>query len=378
MSDESEIALPEATPAPRPARGGGLALLLAFIALLVAGAALWRSHTLGQGQTASSEALRGDLEARIDALQHALDQRKRDLDGLRTRLADADGVNRSVRAELLSFAERSRHLEDAVANLAEQRLGGADALARNEAEFLLQQGAERLALFHDAESAILAYRLADSALAAVEDPVFASVRDAIEAERAALEASGPLQTRAALATLERIRTGLPGLPPPRAAEEEQPEAPGWQQFIARFVHVSRDEDASRVRGSERLERALVALDLREAEAALLAREPEAWKSALERARAGIEANYDTGAGPTRAALDALAGLAATPFAPQLPELGGALKELRNLRATRALALPPPAAPATPAHESDVPPATPDEAETPQAAPLPEPGTEDAA
>ncbi|MBN8727013.1 MAG: uroporphyrinogen-III C-methyltransferase [Xanthomonadales bacterium] len=380
MSDESETALPEAapetTPAPPPARrGGGLALLVALLALIIAGVAFWRGHTLVEGQAAADDALRTDLEARIDALQHALDQRKREVDGMRARLADADGINRSVREELLSLAERSRHLEDAVANLAEQRLGGRDALARNEAEFLLQQAAERLALFHDAESAMLAYRLADSALAAAEDPVFASVRDTIKAELAALEASKPQQTRSGLATLERIRGGLAALPPPRPADAvDMPGESRWQQFIARFVHVSHDEDPGRVRGGERLERALVALDLREAEAALLAREPEAWKAALQRARAGIEANYDTQAAPTRAALDALAGLAAAPLAPALPELGSALKELRNLRVTRALAQPP--ASPSPAQDSVTPPEN-SEAPAP-APPSDEPGTEDAA
>lgn len=391
MSDESETALseaaPETTPAPPPARrGGGFALLVALLALVVAGVALWRGHTLLEGRAASDEALRSDLQARIDTLQHALEQRKRDLDGLRARVTDADGVNRSVREELLSLAERSRHLEDAVANLAEQRLGGRDALARNEAEFLLQQAAERLRLFHDAESAMLAYRLADSALAAAEDPVFASVRDTIKAELSALQASRPQQTRSGLATLERIRGSLASLPPPRPANGEAPATSRWQELIGHFVHIRHDRDEGRIRGGERLERALVALDLREAEAALLGREPEAWTAALARARAGIEANYDTSAAPTRAALDALAELAAAPLAPPLPELGSALKELRNLRVTRALALPPAGATRPPRKPDTSPAATGDPEATSPPAPAPpparapapdEPGTEDA-
>ena len=59
------------------------------------------------------------------------DQRKHDIDAMRARLADADTVNKGVREEMLALGERSRHLEDAVANLAEQHLTGRDALALN-------------------------------------------------------------------------------------------------------------------------------------------------------------------------------------------------------------------------------------------------------
>ena len=169
--------------APRRAGSRG-AWLIALIALGVGGVALWRAYAIEHGQADAQAAARTELVARIDELSRSVDQRKRDLDSLRARVADADGVNKSVREELLGLGERSRHLEDAVANLAEQRLSGRDALALNEAEFLLQQAQERLALFHDAHTALTAYQLADSALAAAEDPVFASVRQAISAESA--------------------------------------------------------------------------------------------------------------------------------------------------------------------------------------------------
>lgn len=357
MSEDSETASP-ATPdpaAPRtpPTRGaprrGGLATLLALVALLIAAAALWRTWTLGSSE-ARLETLRGELDPRLEALARGAEQRKRDLDGLRARLADADSVNRGVREELLGLGERSRHLEDAVANLAEQRQSGRDALARNEAEFLLLQAQERLALFHDAAAAIAAYRLADSALAAAEDPVFATVRQTIHAELAALEASKPLDTRATLARLERLRGELATLPPPRPATTAAgaPES-RWQRLLAQFVHISQAGEGPLGGRDPALNRALVALDLREAELTLLARDPDGYRNALTRARTELAAAFDADAAPTRTALAELERLAATPLAPAIPELGSALQELRNLRITRALALPPakPAAPAEP-------------------------------
>lgn len=358
MSDDIETPAPTATdatvgspPEPRaaPARGPAAATwLIALLALAVAAVALWRAHAAEQGRNAAHDAALHDLGARVDELARNGEQRKRDLDSVRARLNDADAVNRSVREELLGLGERSRHLEDAVANLAEQRLGGRDALAMNEAEFLLQQAQERLALFHDAQAAIAAYRLADSALAAAEDPVFASARQAIAAELRALEASKPVATAAALAALEHVRASLATLPPPERAAAGSEPASRMQGFLEQFVHVSHDPDPGAI--GERdigLVRSLTAIDLRAAEAALQARDADGYAAALKRARDGISSGFDTDSAAAKDALAELDRLAGQPLAPALPELGSALKELRNLRATRALAQPPAAPP--PAH-----------------------------
>ena len=344
--------------APRRAGTGG-AWLIALIALAVGGVALWRVYAIEHGQAAAQVAVRTELVARIDELSRNVDQRKRDLDSLRARVADADGVNKSVREELLGLGERSRHLEDAVANLAEQRLSGRDALALNEAEFLLQQAQERLALFHDAQAALTAYQLADSALAAAEDPVFASVRQAISAESRALEASKPADTQAALATLERIRASLATLPPPQAATSDIAPSSRWENFISQFVHISHSNDTATLANRDiGMTRALSAIDLRAAEAALLARDADGYTAALKRARAGIVAGFDTRAAAAKSALADLDRLAGTPLASAPPELGGALRELRNLRATRALARPPAAKPlVAPLVSPPAPPAT---------------------
>lgn len=342
--------------APTPARRRGIGVwLIALIALGIAAVSLWRVYLVENGQSVAQNAIRTDLTTRLDDTTRALDQRKRELDSLRARVADADGVNKSVREELLGLGERSRHLEDAVANLAEQRLSGRDALALNEAEFLLQQAQERVALFHDAQSALAAYRLADSALAAAEDPVFASVRQAISAEARALEASKPVNTQTALATLERIRGSLATLPPP-GAPPRAAAAPRsrWQAFIAQFVRVSHNDDTSTFADRDiGMVRSLSAIDLRAAEAALLARDADGYTAALKRARVDIAAGFDTQSTPTKTALSDLDQLASVPLSAAPPELGGALRELRNLRATRALA---PPAVSTPSNAPALPPA----------------------
>jgi uroporphyrin-3 C-methyltransferase len=358
MGEESEITQPvpvvESAPRPVPPvrspapanRGAALALLIAVAALVLAAFAVWRAIALERGQGAAESALRNETSSRLDELARASEQRKRELDAMRTRLADADSVNKSVREELLTLGERSRHLEDAVANLAEQRLTGRDALALNEAEFLLQLAQERLGLFYDAQAALAAYKLADSALASAEDPVFASVRQTIGAEIRALEAAKPLETQATIDALEKVRASLATLPAksdPRASNA--PATSRFAEFVQQFVRVR--SDGGELPGSRDLDlaRSLAAIDLRAAEAALIARDPAAYTAALSRVRASLANAFDPNAPALKNDLAELDRLAAAPLAPALPDLGSALRELRNLRATRALSQPHAAAPA---------------------------------
>src|SRR5690348_14057926 len=321
-------------------RGGWLVGLIALIALILAGVTLWRVVVLERGQGDAQSAMREEANRRIAEIARAGDERKRDLDTLRARVDDSDSVNKSVREELLALGERSRHVEDAVANLAEQRMTGRDALALNEAEFLLQLAQERLELFHDAQAALAAYKLADSALAAAEDPVFAGVRQTIGAEMQALEAAKPLETNATLAALERIRGNLATLPDKSARSAATNATPSrFEALLQQFVRVSHDESAAPERRDAGLARTLAAIDLRAAEAALLARDPAAYTGALARSRAAITASLDPDAPPVKETLAEIDRLAAAPLAPATPELGTALRELRNLRATRALAQP---------------------------------------
>ncbi len=331
---ESQTLVVRQAPAPTPRRGAAT-FFIALLALLLAGMVAWRQYADEHRQQADDTL--AQLSSRLDLLSQGFEQRRRDLDSVRSRLGDADTVNKGVREEILALGERVRHVEDAVAHLAEQRLRGRDALALNEAEFLLVQAQERLALFHDAGAAIEAYRLADSALAAAEDPAFAAVRRTIAAERQALEAARPADRRATFDAIERLRTHLPELARMPTASVSPP--PRWYGVLDQWIRIRHVEADAAHRQEPAFARALIALDLRDAQAALLADEADRYHAALTRARAGMAAAPDAQAAPVKAALAELDRLLAAPFAPPLPELGSALKELRNLRATRALAEP---------------------------------------
>ena len=84
------------------------------------------------------------------------------------------------------MGERAALLEDAVARLADNRLRGEVMLRLNEAEFLLLLGEERLRLFGDVPAAIQAYNLSEAALASLDDPVLATLRQTLAHRRRAV------------------------------------------------------------------------------------------------------------------------------------------------------------------------------------------------
>jgi uroporphyrin-3 C-methyltransferase len=347
-ADKREGGKPDAA-----SRGGGrrLGMLVAFLLLALAlGFAwwLWQRETRDRDAAARAES----MSAQLEALTRGNEQLRRDITAIRARNTDADALNRGIREEVLGFNERARALEDALANLAEQRIGNRDAMALNEAEFILQLAGERLALFRDASGTLAAYQLADSALASAEDPLFANVRQTIRAEMQAIEAARPMQTRATLKTLGELRARVLDLPlksAPDATSASDPGASGRSrlgELLSRFVRIRHDDTRSAFALRDaRLTRSLAALDLRAAEAALFVRDQEEFSDALKRARTGVDAVFDTNTPAVREVLASIDRLAATPLAPALPELGTALSELRNLRTTRALSQPLPAPPA---------------------------------
>ncbi|MEO7198806.1 MAG: uroporphyrinogen-III C-methyltransferase [Dokdonella sp.] len=341
------------TPVPSPPaphkRGGWLLALIVLALLLAAGWGVWQFSQRERAETASRDSA---LSQQMEEMLQRNQQRQRDIESLRTRLGELEGVNRSLREEVLGLGERSRNMEDAVANLAEDRLSSQDAMALAEAEYLLQLAAERLGLFHDVNGAISAFRLADSALAGAEDPLFVSVRQTIAAEVQLLNASEPLQTQAALASLAQLRTATQTLPEKISnrsdATPRDDTTSRFYRVFSQFVRITHDSSALQPQRDTGLVRSLILLDLRAAEAALLARDPSAFSAALSEARTQMTLTFEASTPELQAALTRLDQLQAAPLAPALPELGSALKELRNLRATRALATPSlaPASPTT--------------------------------
>ena len=329
-------------PAP-PARPGGgavaLALLLALIAIIGVGYVAWRQWQLLH---INAQALRttATLEERVNSMERKLSGTTSQGNLLLQRLNDADQVNRSLREELLSHDQRMRDLEEAVGKLSEKTLSGQDAMRLDETESLLRMGAERYNLFHDTQGAAQAFALAAQTLAGVTDDAFKGVQQSIDAEHEALvksQASDPTQL---LDGVMQLRNDVPNLPlKPLDESGSQDNQSAWSRIwhaLRGVVQIHRDNGTPVDVADARIARELVALDLAQAQAALLAWDNAAATASLQRADAGLTAQFDPQAPAVQQAHQRIAALLAQ-LKPGVPvKLGAALGELRNLRAVHAL------------------------------------------
>jgi len=348
---------PARSAAARPAeskRGSSalaLALLLALLAVAGTGYVGWQQWQQARGNAAAAGSL-VQLDTRVATLETSLKALDDDRRSLSARLRDADDVNRGLREEVLGQNERLRNLEDAVAKLSEKSLSSHDAMLLDETESLLRMGKERYELFHDAAGAATAYGLADQALSGVDDSAFYGLRQSVVAEREALQRAAASHDSGALAKLQQLRGEVGGLPLRPLDAPASPSSSGtWArigQALSSVVRIGRDNGAPMAVADARLSRELVALDLAQAEAALLAHDGTAYRAALLRADASLSRQFDDADASVKAARDALAGLVKDAALGAPVELGEALTELRNLRAVHALKPSAPAAPAKPA------------------------------
>jgi uroporphyrin-III C-methyltransferase len=334
---------PRASRPPTPARSNGgtlaLALLLALIAIVGVGYIAWRQWQLAH---IGAEALRStvSLQDRVNTMEHTLAGATGQSNELMQRLSDADQVNRSLREELLSQDQRVRDLEEAVGRLSEKTLSGQDAMRLDETESLLRMGAERYTLFHDAQGAAQAYALASQTLAAVSDNAFNGVRQSIDAEHEALVKSQSADREQLLDTVVQLRNDLPGLPLKPLDEPAANDSNGvWARIrhaLYSVIQIQRDNGAPIDIADARIAREMVALDLAQAQAALIAWDDDACNAALKRADAGLVAQFDAQSPAVQQVRERIASLGGQ-LKPAIPvKLGAALGELRNLRAVHAL------------------------------------------
>ena len=329
-----------AVPPPRPSGGAAaLALLLALIAIVGVGYVAWRQWQLLH---INAQALRttATLEERVNTLQRQLAGTSNQGNLLQQRLNDAEQVNRSLREELLSHDQRMRDLEEAVGKLSEKTLSGQDAMRLDETESLLRMGAERYNLFHDAQGAAQAFALAAQTLAGVNDEAFKGVQQNVDAEHEALVKSQATDPQPLLDSVMQLRNELPQLPLRPLDEPIAQEGSGVWARIKRalygVIQIKHDDGAPVDVADARIARELMALDLAQAQAALLAWDNDAATAALQRADASLAAQFDGQAPAVQQAHQRIAGVLAQ-LKPTTPvKLGAALAELRNLRAVHAL------------------------------------------
>lgn len=335
--EPASAALPASMPPRRRAWWPRLLVLLVIGALAAAVYVLYSQSARLQGAIDSQVSTAASADTRLQQRIDALGETQKTLE---TRLADATATNKVLREELLAMGERASLLEDAVARLADNRLRGEVMLRLNEAEFLLLLGEERLRLFGDVPAAIQAFGLADAALAGMDDPSLATLRQTLAQELIALR-EVPADPRPALrAELVQLAGNLPVLPESRAGEVRATDANDSRltRLLASLVTVRRVSERDAVLGPVQRETTLAALrlQLELAQAALARPDVAAFQQALDAAAALATQLFDTGDARVARLLDRLRALRATTLVPELPVLGATLQELRGLRATRSI------------------------------------------
>lgn len=340
-------------PVPRRAEPGGdfrpghgstilavVAVILALVALAGVGALGWSWYQLRgeQGRVAQ-------LEGRVSALG-----------GQVAALGNTAASERSV-SELASRLKAFREAEDKRSAAMQQalqavsaRLVGADKSYReDEAASLMRLARARLELQSDPAAAAQALKLADQALAGVNDPALDPVRTALAKEIAALEAVPQPDVTGAYAQLDVLMGEVNTMP---LAGEAPAPAPvphtassgfSWSGVAAAFkrafgslVVVRHGEPARPLLPPREawFVRENVKLALGNAQLALLERNDTAWRASLDRAREWLRAWFQTSKPEVANAIATLTKLSALELSPKLPTLGAALSELGAVRAAK--------------------------------------------
>lgn len=327
-------AVPERRAAPTGgAARGALALLLALIALALAGVSWWWAR-----QTRDAELA---LQQRIAALQQNA-ATKDDLAG------DASDTQTSLK----SLGDRIDQLDAAYTDLRKHSEEGRDTWIKAEAASLLVAANEDTQLRADPALALKALDLADARLKLIADPRLIAVRQEIARESSLLRALPPVDVEGMAVTLTALAAGVDKLPLKRTApghyqpggslgEAAEPANAGfWTRLkdaagrVAATLFTVRRHDqpvepllAPR---EEFLLRLNLRLQLESARLALLNHEGRAFQTGTAAAAAWLQDYFDTADPAVQSALRQLSAMQKQNIAPPLPDLTAALGALRRL------------------------------------------------
>ena len=322
---------------------GGLALVLALIAIVVTGMLWWqyRQFYVSLDQTdnaaaSSLERVRADVRAlqdRTSGLESTVSEERQATNALGSRVDElpgriADVERRLDAAQGGSFDARSHWL-------------------RSEAEYYLEVANTELTLAGHWDNAIEALGLADERLTELADPAVAPVREAIAEELLKLRSVRLPDTAGLVFSLGRLAARVDTLPMRADAPanysgdgESTDGEPGlgrlWlgiKRTLLALVHVEhRDEPVPQsLSSAEReLRRRQLELELELARVAALRGESQAFKNSLHNASDILKRDFDASSAEVEGALMLLAGMQDLDIAPERPNIGDSLKLLRSL------------------------------------------------
>lgn len=363
----------------KPQRGSGLSALAIFLSLgafILSGWAWWefrevemkpgaalqsRLDKLQQAQAAQGQNLSA-LDARIDALAEG--------DGadataeLRTELGEQQASMRALQQELEAQQTHARSLQQAIeaqqarlmaaeSNLAAKAPVRTDSPARFDLAgvgYLLRLAPERLALFHDLESADDALAQADAQLAAMDNPMYIGLRQHIaEARRRLADTELPNAVELS-ARLDAVQDQLQGLgfgsegggPNAAAATADSPSAEqGWwarlKASLGGLVTVQRsttDAESRLTLEDKDMLRQGLWMQVEATRLALMRHDQAAWTDTLARAQGILERWFDSTSPGYQAVREELTVLSGVSIEPDFPDISGPWAQLQLIREAR--------------------------------------------
>ncbi len=326
-------------------RRGFLTWLLGLgvlVALGLAGLSYWRSDQIQQG-VADTAAIQSGLQTQLLALHGTLSNLRQSRTELQQQMSDLLAAHRSRRAQADSLKARLGNLEAAVAELAEQQHdSNGENLHLDTTAFLLRMAQARMRLFHDSAGALNALNLATQALNEAHDPTYAPVLQAINTERSALQQVQTLQRAAALQQLGHLRSQVWSLPLRPNKPAKLAGSGAWSRIrsaLSVLVTIRHDTQTRLDTAPPQLLHSLLALDLAQAQAALLGYQRSGYAQGLHSSRRLLSTQFDLGNSQVQAFASSLRSLQSLPVT-RKPRLGTALETLGRLRALQTLATPP--------------------------------------
>jgi uroporphyrin-III C-methyltransferase len=329
----------------RAVLSSSVALLFAFVAIMVAGMLWWQYRqfyvSLDQTDTAAAEAL-ARVRAEQRALQDGLDDVNDDVDTLRQ-------LNSGLGERLDTLPSRFVALEERLDAVQGGSFDARGILLRSEAEYYLTVANTELTLAGDYESAVTALELADSRLAEIANPELGPVRDAIAGELLALRSLRLPDIEGIVFGLGRLagradelplRADLP-LRLARETDETLDAEPGFGRLwlaikgtLLDLVRVERRDEPvpQALSAAERaLSRRQLEVEIELARIAALRGDEQAFLSGLETAIDILQRDFDGAASDVDGALALLGELRGFDIDPELPDISGSLNLLRAQR-----------------------------------------------
>ncbi len=345
--------------APTRAGGRGLAVLALLLAMAAAGFSGWlylqqeaRRQLLDEREARLDEdveRITGTANAAREAVADAIAASQRATSEVADRLSE----ERARNAELMD--EQRAALESVQASLRGQRqqlleISSTDRVdwTLAEAEYLLRLAYQRLLMARDVASAQALLGSADAILRELDDTALYPAREAIAADLAALRAVPRVDTEGTWLRLQALAGRVDSLilfelPSLEQQREAVPADAGWQERLSLGIQAAlqkisdyivirrRDEPFEALMDPqwEQLVRQNLRMQIAQAQAALLAGNPQLYRSSLEATRRWLAEFFDFNAADVNALDAELAELEAVTISAELPDIGRSLEAVKD-------------------------------------------------